>query len=166
MALVTSFRQIQRNVDGFSLRVNFEDWIRDVPLPPQTSLVGFGEQHDLFIYPEWRFAFQTDCTDEVWSGTFRVALSLTEVVAWFQTELMKLGWAAIPEKTFIESDWASLKFYFPETTMRVSVSLRWWEDLKDTQMTIWRVTKHPLPSAVESIPDSQLALPIAEEAIR
>lgn len=144
MALLTSIRQITRNDDGVSLRINFEDWASDVPLPPNASLVGFGENHELIIYPEWRFAFHPDAAYDVLTGMFKAALSLEETVSWFRNEMKKLGWVEVPEKWFVEPTWASLKFDHPITSTRVSMSLRWRDEpLNDTQITIWRVCKHP-----------------------
>ncbi len=146
MALLTSIRQMTRHDDGVSLRINFEDWASDVPLPPNASLVGFGENHELIIYPEWRFAFHPDAAYDVLTGMFKVALSLEETVSWFRNEMQNLGWMEVPEKWFIEPTWASLKFHHPITATRVSMSLHWRdarERLNDTRITIWRVVKHP-----------------------
>jgi len=151
MAVLTSIRQITRNDDGLSLRINFEDWASDVPLPPQASLVGFGENHEWIIYPEWRFAFHPDAAYDVLTGMFKVALSLEETVSWFRNEMNKLGWVQAPEKWFVEPTWASLKFHHPITFTRVNMSLRWREEpFHDTQITIWRVRKHSYPPPTEA----------------
>lgn len=166
MVLLKNFRQIKQNPDGISFRLNFEDWPTDAPFPPQTGLASFGENHDLFIYPEWQFAFQPDGVYEIWSGIFRVPLSFDETVAWYRSELKKLDWVEFSDYAYVTESSGGLKFFRPDTTTRLSFSLLRGDSSLGTRITAWRVTKHPLPSAVESIPDSQLALPIAEEAIR
>lgn len=165
MVLLKNFRQIKQNQDGISFRLNFEDWPADAPFPPQTTLAGFGENHDLFIYPEWQFAFRPDGVYEVWSGMFRIPLSFDETVAWYRSELKKIDWVELTEHAYFTESSGGLRFLRPGTTTKLSFSLLRGDSSLGTRVTAWRVTKHPLAIVAESLPDSQLPLPIAEAAI-
>ncbi|MEK7443162.1 MAG: hypothetical protein AAB571_02625 [Chloroflexota bacterium] len=165
MAIINHIRKLNREDDGVSLRINLEDWATDVPLPPHTSLLGFGENYELLIYPEWRFVFRPNETYDVLTGMFKVPMPFADAVAWSQSQLKKTGWVEMPESTFIQAEWATLKFEFPHLATRVTMSFRWRsEPLNDTQITIWRVTKHL--ASDEPISDSQLSFPIQEEAVK
>ena len=162
MGILTGIRQITRNDDGVSLRLEFEDWASDVPLPPNTALIGFGKNHELIVYPEWRFTFRSDATYDALSGMFKVTLSLEETVSWFRRIMRDHGWIEAPEKSFVEPAWASLKFQHPLASIRVNMSLRWRnKPFDDTEITIWRVHKHTPVSPVAEEPPA-----LAAEIIR
>lgn len=161
MGILTGVRQITRNDDGVSLRFEFEDWASDVPLPPNTAPVGFGENHELIVYPEWRFTFRPEATYDALSGMFKAPLPLGETVSWFRRTMRDHDWIEAAEKSFVESTWASLKFRHPLAPIRVNISLRWrGEPSSDTEITIWRVQKH---ASVSSVAEHALQ-PMAESA--
>ena len=91
MAIINHIRKLNREDDGVSLQINLEDWATDVPLPPHTSLLGFGENYELLIYPEWRFVFRPNETYDVLTGMFKVPMPFADAVAWSQSQLKKRG---------------------------------------------------------------------------
>ncbi len=152
MGVLTGLRQFNREHDGITIFLRPEEWPADVPLPPQSDIRRVGENHEIPLYPQWRFVLEADNTVEVVTGLFRMPLTVGEIVAWYETELGKQGWLVNPEKRFVEPTWASLTFEHPATKVHVSFSMRGLKNQKDTSVTIWRVLKHPYaPPAAETV---------------
>ena len=156
MALLNGVRHFRRNTDGISLYFNLDEWPIDVPLPPASSLVGFGESHEALLYPEWRLALEPERTVDIVTGLFKTPGSLHDVITWYQTELNKQGWALSNEQSALNIEKPNLIFLRPNTEDRVTIRLRHRPALQDTESMIWRVLKHPHNPAIElqsALPD-------------
>lgn len=149
MALLNGVRHFRRNTDGISLYFNLDEWPSDVPLPPTSSLVGFGENHEALLYPEWRLALEPDRTVDIVTGLFKTPGALHDVMTWYQTELDQQGWVLNDEQSALNVEKPILIFLRPNTEDRVTIRLRYRPALQDTESLIWRVLKHPHNPAIE-----------------
>ncbi len=163
MGVLTSLRRFNRHTDGITIFLRLDEWPADVPLPPQTDVLRVGENHELPLYPQWRFVLEPEWTVEVLTGLFVIPLSPEDTLSWYETELKKLGWVIDSEKRFVEPTWASLRFEHPETQVHVSLSLRYSQARNDTAVTIWRVLKHPFTPPAETAAETVDA-PLEEAA--
>ena len=149
--------RLRQDQNGLCIFLSLAEWPASVPLPPDCSIVGLGENHELLIYPQWRFRYTPDHVREVLSGLFRVSLSLADTAEWFRRELAKRGWVENTEKVFREATWASLNFQDPATGFQIEMRLRYRPALDDTEIMIRRVSQHPLTPTTEpqaELPDT------------
>jgi|SRR3990172_438383 len=163
MVADNNIRPFVRTYDGVQLRLRLEDWPTDVPLPPDTAIVGIGEDHQELVPPYRRFVLKPDETIEVFGGWFRTPRPFEETVNWYKTELVKCGWAQEKETRFDPKQGVELIYCHPETTARLRLSLKWWEALNDTTTIIERVLKHPYTPPAEEAAAAEAA-PVPAEA--
>ncbi|MEK7808800.1 MAG: hypothetical protein AAB571_06990 [Chloroflexota bacterium] len=162
--VVESIRPFFRTHDGLKIVLQLEDWPAELPLPPNTSIVGMGEDHKELVHPYWRFVFESEKTIQVVGGWFKFALPLPDTIDWYKKQLSSLGWH-LSEESNHRDDWTVLLFVCPEKNARLRLSLQRWENLNETRLLVARITEH-VYAYVEEIPQTQIPLPIAEEAIR
>ena len=162
MGVLTSFREFQRTRDGLDIPLRVDEWPADVPLPPGSSIVGVGENHELLIHPRLRYVLEPECPVEVVTGWFQASLSFEETLAWFRAELGKLGWVEESGRGYFNPPRAGLRFQHPETQVHVSITVQWWPSLNHTTAMIWRVIKRPWSPADEQ--PVQAGVPLPHEA--
>ena len=161
---VESIRPFFRTHDGLKIVLQLEDWPADVPLPPDASIVGIGEDHKEWVRPYWRFVLESDKTIQIIGGWFKFSMPLSETVDWYKNRLSSLGWH-LSEESNHRDDWTVLLFVCPEECGRLRLSLQRSDTLQETRLLVARITEH-VYTHVEEIPQTQIPLPITEEAIR
>lgn len=155
MAILTSLRPFQRLHNGMQIELRLNEWPADVPLPDGSTIVGIGENRETPVSPNWRFILEPDSTIEIVGGWFRAPLSFEEVVAWYKTELLNLGWAQQIERGFIQSHWAALYLCHLEMNARLRLNIRRDDTSDETTIMIERVIKHPWPLPDEPTTEAQ-----------
>jgi hypothetical protein len=159
-------RQFFRHQNNLRLYLDLKEWPVDVPLPPQTAIVGIGENNQTLIHPYWEFELAPTRTVETFGGWFRFPLKLAEGREWYLRELSALGWVE-DEEEFRDTVKVSLHFEQPKTNLRLRLSLQWYESHNETWALVTRYAIHPyaLPEETNGEPAAeQIALPIAEMA--
>jgi|GEM_PF-5180295 len=157
-------RPFFRSQNSLRLYLNLEEWPADVPLPPQTAIVGIGENHQTLILPYWEFILESKRTVEIFGGWFRFPIQLAEARHWYLAELSKHGWVVESESGLSPE----VKFYFdfvhPAKKLKLDLSLQWYETLNQTYALITRYTSYPyiVSDPEEGLSSDQMPLPIAE----
>ncbi len=141
MDVLGNLRPSQRLYNGIQIRLRLEDWPDTLPLRAGSTIVGIGENHQELVYPIWRFVLESDATIEVLGGWFKVPCSLDQLVAWYLTEMEKMGW--VKSKSFREGNSAGINFQSPDQKIHVEISILDRPDLGDSTAMIRRVVKQP-----------------------
>lgn len=132
----------QRVDDGVIIFLHVDQWIEEVPLPAASSIVRLGEQHESTFYPQWEFRILPDKTIETIVGYFSEPISLADAIEWHRGEMLKRGWIECPERGFLLLDKALLCFEKQHEDSTASISLQWWESLRETTAMIRRTTQN------------------------
>ena len=157
-------RPFFRSQNEIRFNIRLEEWTADVPLPPQTAIVGIGENNQTLVPPYWEFILDPTRTIEKFGGWFRFPLTLDEGCEWYLRELSRFGWIQ-DEKEFREGVRASFHFEQPKTNLRLRLSLQWFESHNETWALVTRYAIHAYspPEETNGEPAAeQIALPIAE----
>lgn len=137
-----SLHLFQRMYNGIMIHLRQDEWADDVPLPKDAVVFETGDGP---FKPYWRLVLEPNQTVEILAGWFKVPSSLDQLVAWYQTEMEKMGW--VKSKSFREGNSAGINFVSPDqkTRRRVEISILDRPDLGDSTVMIRRVVKHPWP---------------------
>mgnify|MGYP001589390271 CR=1 FL=1 len=160
-------RPFFRNRNELRFYLTLEEWPTDVPLPPQTAIVGIGENNQTLVPPYREFDLEPTRTVETFGGWFRFPIKIAEARQWYLTELSKYGWVVASEVGLNPSVKIYFDFVHPAKNLKLDLSLQWYESHNETWAIVTRYAIHPyaLPEEANGEPAAeQIALPIAEMA--
>jgi hypothetical protein len=165
MVAIESLHSFQRTHDGVMIHLQNGEWISYLPLPSGAQLARMG---DIPYYPYWRLVFEPNRTIEVIYGRFKAPFGFKEVIDWYKTEMPKMGWVESEDGSYIlQENSATLRFVHQQAHAESTVRILPPNDVDPTSsVSFLRVIKRPYLLDTEPTPDSQLHLPIAEEAVR
>jgi len=165
--IIQSLQPFARHGNEIRIYLTLEQWPPDVPLPPNTALVGIGENHETLAKPSWDITLEPARTVEVVGGWFRSPMNLAETREWYVNALMQQGWILQAEPDLGDKIKIYLDFVRPAKNLHLWLSLQWWETLNETTALISRSAIHPYAAPDETNGEpaaAQIALPIAEMA--
>jgi len=165
MVAIESLHSFRRTHDGVMIHLQNGEWAAYIPLPNGAQLARMG---DVPYHPYWRLVFEPSRTIEAIYGRFKVPSEFKEVINWYKVEMPKMGWIESEDGSYIlQENSATLKFVHPQAHAESIVRILPPNDVDPTSsVSFLRVIKRPYFLDVESTPDSQLPLPIPEEATR
>jgi len=132
----------QRIEDGIVIFLHPDEWDQEIALPPESTVVHLGEQHENPFLPQWEFRVLEDKTIETLVGYFVEPIPFEKAIEWHRTAMRQRRWRECPERGYQFPTKALFCFQKDDAQSTLTINLQWWEALHQTTAMLRRTTTH------------------------